>query len=92
MHIIFNIFKFLISIINFDSVRPAPFLIFDEVDAALDRSNIDKIVKFFIQLKSSTQIIFSSHHDDFIFKCADAGIGVNFNVSVKLKKTPVKII
>lgn len=64
------------------SIRPAPFLIFDEIDASLDTTNINKLVDYFSLLKSTTQIIFISHHNNLFFKCADAAIGINIEVSV----------
>uniref|UniRef100_A0A673CEP2 Structural maintenance of chromosomes 1B n=1 Tax=Sphaeramia orbicularis TaxID=375764 RepID=A0A673CEP2_9TELE len=59
------------------SFRPAPFLILDEVDAALDNSNIGKVTSF-IRHESSRnmQIITISLKEEFFSK-ADALLGVD---------------
>ncbi|XP_029992400.1 structural maintenance of chromosomes protein 1B isoform X2 [Sphaeramia orbicularis] len=62
------------------SFRPAPFLILDEVDAALDNSNIGKVTSF-IRHESSRnmQIITISLKEEFFSK-ADALLGVYSDV------------
>ncbi|XP_011498324.1 PREDICTED: structural maintenance of chromosomes protein 1-like [Ceratosolen solmsi marchali] len=59
-------------------VKPAPFIIFDEIDAALDNANINKIANHLLQLKSSMQIINISHHE-LLSSCADTIIGINIS-------------
>ncbi|XP_009869921.1 PREDICTED: structural maintenance of chromosomes protein 1B, partial [Apaloderma vittatum] len=58
------------------SFRPAPFLILDEVDAALDNTNIDKVSRFMReQAYEQLQIIAISLKEEF-YSRADALIGV----------------
>uniref|UniRef100_A0A8C6T3Z6 Structural maintenance of chromosomes 1B n=1 Tax=Neogobius melanostomus TaxID=47308 RepID=A0A8C6T3Z6_9GOBI len=58
------------------SFRPAPFLILDEVDAALDNSNIGKVTGFIReQSQRQMQIIVISLKEEFFSK-ADALLGV----------------
>lgn len=74
----------------FFSVKPSPFLIFDEMDAALDNANINRVAKFFMKMRGSTQIIIISHHD-LTCVCADAIIGVNIYVSTCLCDKQFKV-
>ncbi|NWR33805.1 SMC1B protein, partial [Tachuris rubrigastra] len=58
------------------SFRPAPFFILDEIDAALDNSNIDKVSSFIRdQAHEQFQMIVISLKEEFFCK-ADALIGV----------------
>uniref|UniRef100_A0A3B3ZYL3 Structural maintenance of chromosomes protein n=1 Tax=Periophthalmus magnuspinnatus TaxID=409849 RepID=A0A3B3ZYL3_9GOBI len=58
------------------SYRPAPFLILDEVDAALDNSNIGKVTSFIRdESRQNLQIIVISLKEEFFSK-ADALLGV----------------
>ncbi|XP_008293032.1 structural maintenance of chromosomes protein 1B [Stegastes partitus] len=58
------------------SFRPAPFIILDEVDAALDNSNIGKVTSFIREESSKNmQIIVISLKEEF-FSQADALLGV----------------
>ncbi|XP_075993807.1 structural maintenance of chromosomes protein 1B [Genypterus blacodes] len=58
------------------SFRPAPFFILDEVDAALDNTNINKVTSFFRkESKQKTQLIIISQKEQFFSK-ADALLGV----------------
>uniref|UniRef100_A0A8C7YLC5 Structural maintenance of chromosomes 1B n=1 Tax=Oryzias sinensis TaxID=183150 RepID=A0A8C7YLC5_9TELE len=74
------------------SFCPAPFLVLDEVDAALDNSNIGKVTSFIReQSRQSMQVIAISHKQEF-FSRSDGLLGVysdvrNFyNRSVKKRK------
>lgn len=44
------------------SVNPAPFVILDEVDAALDESNTKRFLKIVQELSKTTQFIFITHN------------------------------
>uniref|UniRef100_A0A669DQW8 Structural maintenance of chromosomes protein 1B n=1 Tax=Oreochromis niloticus TaxID=8128 RepID=A0A669DQW8_ORENI len=58
------------------SFRPAPFLILDEVDAALDNTNIGKVTRFIREeSRENMQIIIISLKEEFFSK-ADALLGV----------------
>lgn len=57
------------------SYQPAPFFVLDEVDAALDNTNIGKVAKFICQKTESLQIIVISLKEEF-YSHADALIGI----------------
>ncbi|XP_034443413.1 structural maintenance of chromosomes protein 1B isoform X1 [Hippoglossus hippoglossus] len=58
------------------SFRPAPFLVLDEVDAALDNTNINKVTSFIREeSRKNMQIIVISLKEEFFSK-ADALLGV----------------
>ncbi|XP_067235482.1 structural maintenance of chromosomes protein 1B isoform X1 [Chanodichthys erythropterus] len=58
------------------SFRPAPFFVLDEVDAALDNTNIGKVTGFFRMMsRESCQIIVISLKEEF-YSRADALLGV----------------
>ncbi|KAL1497486.1 hypothetical protein ABEB36_008443 [Hypothenemus hampei] len=57
------------------SYQPAPFFVLDEVDAALDNTNIGKVAKFISEKKESLQIIVISLKEEF-YSHADALIGI----------------
>ncbi|KAJ8675162.1 hypothetical protein QAD02_010948 [Eretmocerus hayati] len=59
-------------------VKPAPFLIFDEIDAALDNRSIKRIRKYFSLSKLTTQIIVVSHHE-LLSSVADGLIGISLS-------------
>jgi chromosome segregation protein len=42
--------------------KPAPFCIFDEVDASLDEANIQRFLKFLHTLKKNTQFLIITHN------------------------------
>ena len=60
------------------SVEPAPFYIFDEADAALDKENSLKLAKMVREISRDSQFI-SITHNDSIVKEADKIIGVALN-------------
>uniref|UniRef100_A0A8C7YJY8 Structural maintenance of chromosomes 1B n=1 Tax=Oryzias sinensis TaxID=183150 RepID=A0A8C7YJY8_9TELE len=62
------------------SFCPAPFLVLDEVDAALDNSNIGKVTSFIReQSRQSMQVIAISHKQEF-FSRSDGLLGVYSDV------------
>ncbi|ROL51620.1 Structural maintenance of chromosomes protein 1B [Anabarilius grahami] len=66
------------------SFRPAPFFVLDEVDAALDNTNIGKVTGFFRMMsRESCQIIVISLKEEF-YSRADALLGV-YSMVKKLK-------
>uniref|UniRef100_A0A667YJS6 Structural maintenance of chromosomes protein n=1 Tax=Myripristis murdjan TaxID=586833 RepID=A0A667YJS6_9TELE len=63
------------------SFRPAPFFVLDEVDAALDNTNINKVTSFIREeSRQNMQIIVISLKEEF-FSRADALLGVYSDVS-----------
>ena len=66
---------FILSIVNFE---PAPFYLFDEIDAALDYSNTLKIANYLKNESKNKQIIIISHNPETISR-ADALIGISKN-------------
>jgi len=73
------------------SYTPAPFYIFDEVDAALDKDNSLKLARMLNEIAKNSQFI-SITHNDLVIKNADQIIGVALNkqkssvVGLKLKE------
>ena len=73
------------------SFEPAPFYIFDEVDAALDKENSVKVGKMIRGQSSTSQFITISHNDSVINQ-ADQIVGVAMNkhkssvIGLRLKK------
>jgi len=57
------------------AVRPAPFFVLDEVDAALDRLNVAKVAAYFARRSPATQTIVISLKDAF-YERADALVGI----------------
>ncbi|KAF7267293.1 structural maintenance of chromosomes 1 [Rhynchophorus ferrugineus] len=57
------------------SYQPSPFFVLDEVDAALDNTNIGKVAKFITEKTESLQIIVISLKEEF-YSHADALIGI----------------
>ncbi len=75
--------------------EPAPFYVFDEADAALDKENSIKMVKIIKQISKKSQFIAITHNDPLI-KEADQIIGVALNkqkssvIGLNLRETVVK--
>jgi len=57
---------------------PAPFYLFDEIDAALDKVNSEKVANLLKEYSKKAQIIIISHNDAVISE-ADALYGVSMN-------------
>lgn len=57
------------------SVNPPPFLVFDEIDAALDESNSRRFVKLLNKFKNKTQFIIVTHNR-MVMESADVLYGV----------------
>ena len=71
-------------------VKPSPFCVMDEVDAALDEANVDRLAEYIKAFKSKTQFVIVSHRQG-TMEAADRlwGVtmekdGVSRMVSVKL--------
>lgn len=80
---------FILSIVEFE---PSPFYLFDEVDAALDFKNTEKVLDYLKKLSQTGQIIMISHNPESV-DMADNLIGISKNrlgittIAVKQNKT-----
>lgn len=72
--------KFTLKCICFYSYQPAPFFVLDEIDAALDNTNIGKVASYILQKKTNLQTIVISLKEEF-FHHADALVGICPDVS-----------
>lgn len=67
------------------SFQPAPFFVLDEIDAALDNTNIGKVASYIHDKTTCLQTIVISLKEEF-FSHADALIGIVPNVSKTLSQ------
>ena len=73
-------------------VRPVPFCVLDEVEAALDEVNVDKFGKYLLDNKGNTQFILITHkkktmeYADILYGITMQESGVSKLVSVKLEE------
>jgi len=71
--------------------KPAPFCILDEVDAALDETNLDRFLNLMMEIKSQTQFIIITHNfktmevADYIYGTAMPEPNITNIYSVRLK-------
>ncbi|WP_028264164.1 chromosome segregation protein SMC [Atopobium fossor] len=78
--------------------RTVPFYVFDEVEAALDDSNLDKLLGAIEQLKESTQLIVISHQRrtmeqaDVLYGVSMQADGVSHVVSQRLDHATGKVV
>jgi len=76
-------------------VRPSPFCVFDEVEAALDEANTRKVAQVLRELSEQTQIIIITHNKatmescDVLFGVTMEEPGVSHIVSVRLQEAHV---
>ncbi len=79
----------LFSILN---VRPVPFIILDEAEAALDEANVDMFGKYISEKKKDSQFILITHkkrmmeYADYLYGITMQESGVSKIVSTKLEK------
>ena len=79
-------------------VRTVPFYVFDEVEAALDDSNLSKLLDAIEQLKESTQLIVISHQRrtmeqaDVLYGVSMQADGVSRVVSQRLDRKTGKVV
>ncbi|MEE8326370.1 MAG: AAA family ATPase, partial [candidate division NC10 bacterium] len=72
------------------AVRPSPFVVLDEVDAALDDQNVDRFVSLLLDLASLSQFILITHHPrtievaDLLYGITMEEPGVSKRISVRL--------
>merc|ERR1711992_55966 len=67
------------------SYQPAPFFVLDEIDAALDNTNIGKVASYIESQKGSMNIMVISLKEEF-YSHADALIGITTN-AVKMRES-----
>lgn len=76
------------------SVRPAPFVVLDEVEASLDAVNAARFAEFLKSVRGSSQYLVVTHHKetmeaaDVLWGVAGNGQGQSRVVSVKLEAAP----
>lgn len=74
-------------------VRPVPFCVLDEVEAALDDANVDRYARFLKKFSSETQFIVVTHrhgtmeHADVLYGVTMQESGISKLVSVRLEET-----
>ena len=79
-------------------VRTVPFYVFDEVEAALDDSNLSKLLDAIERLKETTQLIVISHQRrtmeqaDVLYGVSMQADGVSHVVSQRLDKATGKVV
>ncbi len=79
-------------------VRTVPFYVFDEVEAALDDSNLSKLLDAIEELKKTTQLIVISHQRrtmeqaDVLYGVSMQADGVSHVVSQRLDRTTGKVV
>ena len=73
-------------------VRPSPFCMLDEVDAALDEANVERFVKLLKEFATKSQFLIISHNKrtmevaDVIYGVTMAEQGVSQTLSVEMSK------
>lgn len=74
-------------------VRPVPFCVLDEVEAALDEANVFRFAKYLREFSAETQFIVITHRkgtmelSDVLYGVTMQESGVSKMVSVKLEET-----
>lgn len=77
----------LFAILN---VRPSPFCVLDEIEAALDEANVDRFAAYMYELSKSTQFILVSHRQG-TMEIADVLYGITMEESGVSKVLSVKL-
>lgn len=70
------------------SYQPAPFFVLDEIDAALDNTNIGKVASYIVEKTTNLQTIVISLKEEF-YGHADALVGITPDVSVLSPNNPL---
>ena len=63
-------------LVSIFKARPSPFYVMDEVEAALDDTNLQRLLAIFTELRESSQLIVVTHQRR-TMECADALYGVS---------------
>ena len=72
------------------NLKPSPFCLLDEIEAALDDSNVNRFAKYLHKLTKDTQFIVITHRKG-TMECADIMYGVTMEESGVSKLLSVKI-
>ena len=72
------------------AVRPTPFCVMDEVDAALDESNVDRFTEYLREMSRSTQFLMISHRQG-TMEAADSLWGVTMEEEGVTKMVSVRL-
>jgi chromosome segregation protein len=73
--------------------RPSPFYVLDEVEAALDDSNLQRLLGIFAELRDTSQLIVVTHQQrtmevaDTLYGISMRGDGVSAVVSQRLRES-----
>ena len=71
-------------------VNPAPFVILDEIEAALDRANVDRFARFVSHYSNDAQFIVVSHRKG-TMEAADILYGITMDRNGVSKQLSVKL-
>jgi len=71
-------------------MKPAPFCVLDEIDAALDDANVDRFAEFLVNFSVTTQFIVVTHRKG-TMECADCLYGVSMEDSGVSKLVSVRL-
>ena len=81
-------------LVSIFKARPSPFYVMDEVEAALDETNLRRLIAIMEELRDSSQLIVITHQK-LTMECADAlygvsmrGDGISQVISQRLRETP----
>jgi chromosome segregation protein len=72
------------------NVRPSPFCVLDEIEAALDEANVDRFAAYMYELSAKTQFIAVSHRQG-TMEIADVLYGITMEESGVSKSLSVKL-
>ncbi|MDM7989603.1 chromosome segregation protein SMC [Arthrobacter sp. zg-Y877] len=76
--------------------RPSPFYVMDEVEAALDDTNLGRLITIFEELRESSQLIVITHQKrtmevaDALYGVTMRGDGVSTVISQRIDRTPAE--
>ncbi|MEZ0068589.1 chromosome segregation protein [Streptacidiphilus sp. MAP12-20] len=83
-------------LVSIFKARPSPFYVMDEVEAALDETNLRRLISIMEELRDSSQLIVITHQK-LTMECADAlygvsmrGDGISQVISQRLRDEPRK--
>ncbi len=74
--------------------RPSPFYVMDEVEAALDDTNLGRLITIFEELRESSQLIIITHQKrtmdvaDALYGVSMRGDGVSTVISQRMDRKP----